>query len=203
MRSSPSSHAYLRTAAVLPTAAVTKHCRSLVYISFQLLHVLPKHPPIASVLLPIPPRKPESSQPHRNSPFPLHTSMSSASEHREELLPVPASNSRSTSVAPTDHDSVRTKYAWLVLYFTLNLALTLYNKAVMGKVLTSTNALTRSLLRPVRPDKKNKKKIREFKLTTMAGFSSRSLICSRVFTRPAGPSDARSSTTAAHSSCQD
>jgi hypothetical protein len=61
--------------------------------------------------------------------------MSSASEQREELLPAPASNSRSTSVAATEQDTVRTKYAWLVLYFSLNLALTLYNKAVMGKVI--------------------------------------------------------------------
>lgn len=31
-------------------------------------------------------------------------------------------------------DSPRSKYQWLAIYFALNLALTLYNKAVMGKV---------------------------------------------------------------------
>ncbi|KAA8905471.1 triose-phosphate transporter family-domain-containing protein [Sphaerosporella brunnea] len=62
--------------------------------------------------------------------------MSSASEQRDKLLPAAAiSNARSQGVSgvAAEQDSVRTKYAWLVLYFSLNLALTLYNKAVMGK----------------------------------------------------------------------
>ena len=58
--------------------------------------------------------------------------------HTAELLPSAgpssakdASRSKHAADAP---DSVRTKYAWLALYFSLNLTLTLYNKAVMGKV---------------------------------------------------------------------
>jgi len=51
-------------------------------------------------------------------------------EQQDTLLP----RGRSASVTATEQDSVGTKYAWLTLYFSLNLALTLYNKAVMGKV---------------------------------------------------------------------
>jgi len=56
--------------------------------------------------------------------------MASSSEQQDTLLP----RGRSASVSTPEQDSARTKYAWLTLYFSLNLALTLYNKAVMGKV---------------------------------------------------------------------
>lgn len=60
-----------------------------------------------------------------------------AEGRREQLLPAPQGRPRSPSnvnAAGSDENSVRMKYAWLALYFSLNLALTLYNKAVMGKV---------------------------------------------------------------------
>ena len=59
-----------------------------------------------------------------------------ATDQRGGLLPSTAANGRpqSGSAAATEQDSVRTKYAWLALYFSLNLALTLYNKKVMDKV---------------------------------------------------------------------
>ena len=59
-----------------------------------------------------------------------------AEGQREQLLPAPHGHSRTPPGvnAVENSNSVRTKYAWLALYFSLNLALTLYNKAVMGKV---------------------------------------------------------------------
>ena len=62
-----------------------------------------------------------------------------AEGQREQLLPAPHGRPRTppgADAAGSDENSnsVRTKYAWLALYFSLNLALTLYNKAVMGKV---------------------------------------------------------------------
>lgn len=60
-----------------------------------------------------------------------------ASDQRGSELPTHTrqnGHTRSASTVATEQDSVRTKYAWLTLYFGLNLALTLYNKAVMGKV---------------------------------------------------------------------
>lgn len=54
------------------------------------------------------------------------------SDQKTRLLPLHDS-AQTTSTAPKE-DSVRVKYAWLTVYFALNLALTLYNKAVMGKV---------------------------------------------------------------------
>ncbi|KAF8246857.1 TPT-domain-containing protein [Wilcoxina mikolae CBS 423.85] len=60
-----------------------------------------------------------------------------AGDHQKELLPSTAPSAhthhRSPSVIAVDQETVRTKYAWLTLYFSLNLALTLYNKAVMMK----------------------------------------------------------------------
>ncbi|KAI5806032.1 triose-phosphate transporter family-domain-containing protein [Pyronema omphalodes] len=75
-----------------------------------------------------------------------------SSEHREHLLPsisTPQKDGRSTTTAP-ENESVRTKYAWLALYFSLNLALTLYNKFVMTKfpfpyLLTGVHALCGTL----------------------------------------------------------
>lgn len=67
----------------------------------------------------------------------------SSFDQKTRLLPLHQSphslTSTSTPTTPTtpqppQEDSVRTKYAWLTVYFALNLALTLYNKAVMGKV---------------------------------------------------------------------
>lgn len=72
-----------------------------------------------------------------------------ASEQQERLLSNLSTAERANGdghAADPDHelplpaiqappaDSIRTKYAWLAVYFGLNLALTLYNKAVMGKV---------------------------------------------------------------------
>ncbi|KAL7269886.1 hypothetical protein RUND412_007429, partial [Rhizina undulata] len=64
----------------------------------------------------------------------------SSSEQKENLLPLHAKDRPDplTKGAPNTQnqqpqDSIRTKYAWLAIYFALNLALTLYNKAVMGK----------------------------------------------------------------------
>ncbi|KAI5845111.1 triose-phosphate transporter family-domain-containing protein [Morchella snyderi] len=69
--------------------------------------------------------------------------MSSFSDQNTRLLPISSSSASSSSSssqatrnapdAQQPQDSVRTKYAWLTVYFALNLALTLYNKAVMGK----------------------------------------------------------------------
>lgn len=64
------------------------------------------------------------------------------SDQKTHLLPVhrdtqysgrARASSPAGSQAPKE-DSVKAKYAWLTVYFALNLALTLYNKAVMGKV---------------------------------------------------------------------
>ena len=53
----------------------------------------------------------------------------------DDRLPSHKSHGRTASLAQQpEQDSVRTKYAWLTVYFGLNLALTLYNKSVMGKV---------------------------------------------------------------------
>lgn len=68
-----------------------------------------------------------------------------SSDQKTRLLPVHrdpspynghgrASSTASTSSQTPKEDSVKAKYAWLTVYFALNLALTLYNKAVMGKV---------------------------------------------------------------------
>jgi hypothetical protein len=57
-----------------------------------------------------------------------------SSEHREHLLPSTSTTPKDGRSTTQDNESVRTKYAWLALYFSLNLALTLYNKFVMTKV---------------------------------------------------------------------
>lgn len=59
------------------------------------------------------------------------------SDQKTRLLPLHDSTpTASTAPQSLKEDSVRAKYAWLTVYFALNLALTLYNKAVMGKVCT-------------------------------------------------------------------
>jgi drug/metabolite transporter (DMT)-like permease len=70
-------------------------------------------------------------------------------DRRDSLLPSTAHNGHARG-AGTEQDSIRTKYAWLTMYFGLNLALTLYNKAVMGKfpfpyLLTGIHALCGSI----------------------------------------------------------
>ena len=57
---------------------------------------------------------------------------------KESLLPTHAKGPSldMTRALPLSNpqDSIRAKYSWLAIYFALNLALTLYNKSVMGKV---------------------------------------------------------------------
>lgn len=57
------------------------------------------------------------------------------SDQKTRLLPLHDSAPPESDAPPVSAEvSVRAKYAWLTVYFALNLALTLYNKAVMGKV---------------------------------------------------------------------
>lgn len=57
---------------------------------------------------------------------------------KEPLLPThtkgPSLDMTRALPASNPQDSIKAKYSWLAIYFALNLALTLYNKAVMGKV---------------------------------------------------------------------
>ncbi|TGZ81898.1 TPT-domain-containing protein [Ascodesmis nigricans] len=58
------------------------------------------------------------------------------SEKQGGLLPLSNgdnNNKRRDEPQAQEQDSVSTKYAWLAVYFSLNLGLTLFNKAVMGK----------------------------------------------------------------------
>lgn len=60
--------------------------------------------------------------------------MSMNTEQEKPLLPLYSDmdEKQPPPPPPQQQDSLAVKYAWLGIYFMLNLALTLYNKSVMG-----------------------------------------------------------------------
>ena len=79
---------------------------------------------------------PSVSEIERSSISTTSTEKTSIESHDTELDDIEAQMllKSKSGVAPEYSIPTSTKYMYLALYFTLNLVLTLYNKAVLGKV---------------------------------------------------------------------
>ena len=81
-------------------------------------HLLPLH------------NKEGSGSPSSSSSTRQNSHFRRQSQSPSNLIIPKAPQPQQSSAPPT----IRQQYTWLAVYFALNLALTLYNKAVMGKV---------------------------------------------------------------------